>query len=265
VQGYLGLGFQPWNCLSFMGIVFSIYTLNCFTDTAEDYTNNLERLLFFQRKRVFLFMAWAALAASFLFLLASEKLNWMHALLLAVGTAYSLRIVPWYSAAHGFRLLRIKEVTLLKNLSVSFLWTGAIFVIPILYSGRASFDRFLIGMLAAGFFLSTLNNTLFDDILDEAGDRVAGIKTLPTTWGSAASHRMLIALDLAWLCVVLVCRAAGRIDTAHTALLVLLSIYPFVYMGLRALRKASKGWLYFLAESELLLFAVGMILLSLPR
>ena len=35
-----------------MGMIFGIYTFNRFTDTAEDFTNDIGRVLFFQRKRV---------------------------------------------------------------------------------------------------------------------------------------------------------------------------------------------------------------------
>lgn len=264
VGRYLGVPFEPYSCFSFMGIIFGIYTLNRFTDTAEDFTNDIGKLLFFQRKKVFLFLACGALAISIGTLLATRKWNWMHFLLLAMGFAYSYRILPWYSPAAGFRLLRIKEMTLLKNLSVSFLWGASIFVVPILYSG-AAYHALTIWVLALGLFISTLNNTLFDDILDEAGDRVAGIKTLPTAWGGRNSQIMLIAIDLAWLCLVAALRYTGAIDPAHAAFLGFLGMYPFLYMGLHMGGRASKGLVSFISETDLLFFAVGMLLLGLLR
>lgn len=264
VERYLGAAFEPFGCLSFMGIIFGIYTLNRFTDTTEDFTNDIGRMLFFHRKKAFLILACAALAISMGILLLSRKWNWMHFLLLAMGFAYSYRVVPWYSRAAGFRLLRIKEMTLLKNLSVSFLWGSSVFVVPILHSG-AAYDGFTIRLLALGLFLSTLNNTLFDDILDEAGDRVAGIKTLPTTWGGRNSQILLMTLDLLWLCLVAAFRYTGAIDSAHAAFLAFLGMYPFMYMGLHLGGKASKDLVDFLSETDLLFFALGMLLLGFNR
>jgi 4-hydroxybenzoate polyprenyltransferase len=264
VERYLGTGFEPYSGLSFMGIIFGVYTLNRFTDTTEDFTNDIGKLLFFQRKKAFLFLACGALAISMGVLLVSRKWNWMHFLLLAMGFAYSYRVLPWYSRAAGFRLLRIKEMTLLKNLSVSFLWGASIFVVPILNSGVA-YHVLTIWLLALGLFISTLNNTLFDDILDEAGDRVAGIKTLPATWGGRNSQILLMAIDLAWLCLVAALRLTGAVDWAHAAFLAFLGMYPFLYMGLHMGGRASKGLVGFLAETDLLFFALGMLLLGLLR
>jgi 4-hydroxybenzoate polyprenyltransferase len=264
VERYLGADFEPYSCLSFMGIIFGVYTLNRFTDTTEDFTNDIGKMLFFQRKKAFLFLACGALAVSMGILLATRKWNWMHFLLLAMGFAYSYRVLPWYSPAAGFRLLRIKEMTLLKNLSVSFLWGASIFVVPILNSG-AAYHGLTIWLLSAGLFISTLNNTLFDDILDEAGDRVAGIKTLPATWGGRNSQTLLMAIDLAWLCLVAAFRYAGAIDPAHAAFLAFLGLYPFLYMGLHGTGRFSKGLITVLSESDLLFFALGMLWLGLRQ
>jgi 4-hydroxybenzoate polyprenyltransferase len=264
VERYLRVPFEPFSCLSFMGIIFGVYTLNRFTDTTEDFTNDIGRLLFFQRKKAFLFIASASLAGSIGFLVYAQKLNWMHFLLLTMGFAYSYRLVPWYSRAQGFRLLRIKEMTFVKNLAVSFLWGASVFVVPILYSG-AAYDAYAIWLLAAGLFISTLNNTLFDDILDEAGDRVAGIKTLPTVWGGRQSQNLLMGLDLAWLAAVAALTAAGRIDAAHGAFLAFLGLYPFLYIGLHRFAKAPKGLVDYLSETDLLFFALGILLLSFFR
>jgi 4-hydroxybenzoate polyprenyltransferase len=263
VHRYLGVGFQPLSCVTFMGMIFGIYTLNRFTDTAEDFTNDLGRLLFFQRKRVFLYLAVACLAASLCLLAWTGKFNWMHTLLLAMGFAYSYRIVPWWSPAAGFRLLRIKEMTFLKNLAVSFLWGSSVFVLPVLYSGMHRSDGATVWLLAVGLGISTLNNTLFDDIIDEPGDRVAGIKTLPTAWGVARSRLLLQSLDVVWIGAVAALFALGKLDASHAAFLAFLGLYPFVYMGLHTRGKLRLSLVDLLSESDLLFFALGMLLLSL--
>ncbi|MDB5104175.1 MAG: UbiA prenyltransferase [Fibrobacteres bacterium] len=262
VQRYLGLGFEPLNCMTFMGIIFGVYTLNRFTDTAEDFTNDIGRLLFFQGKRIFLFLAGTSLAGSIGVLLYLERLNWMHVLLLTMGFGYSFRLVPWYSRASGLRFLRIKEMTFVKNLSVSFLWGASVFMVPILSSEPMAFDGGMILLLAAGLFVSTFNNTLFDDIMDEAGDRVAGIRTLPTVWGGFKSQMLLMAMDTAWVAMVAALWLEGRIGGGHASFLAFLGLYPFLYMALHLRGKTEKSWVDLLSESDLLFFALGMLLLG---
>lgn len=263
VQMYLGLSFQPLICLCSMGIIFGIYTSNRFTDTEEDFTNDIQKALFFQHKRIYYALAIAALAMSLGILLVQGKLNWLHFLLIGMGFCYSYRLVPWYSPARGFRMVRIKELTFVKNLAVSFLWGGSIFLVPILYSSARIAAPITVIHLVAGMFLSTLNNTLFDDILDEDGDRVAGIKTLPTTWGSRNSLLLLWILDACWLAWIAVYCSLGKLDLPHTAFLAFLGLYPIAYMGLSRLGKAPKAWIDFLMESDLLCFSLGLMLLSL--
>ena len=47
VQMYMGLRFEPLICLCSMGIIFGIYTSNRFTDTEEDFTNDIQKALLF--------------------------------------------------------------------------------------------------------------------------------------------------------------------------------------------------------------------------
>lgn len=263
VQSYLGSGLEPRLCLCFMGIIFGVYTFNRFTDTTEDFATDIGRVLFFQRKRIFLFLAIGAMVGSALLLAAEGKLNWMHCLLLGIGFGYSYRSIPWYTPAGGFRLVRIKEMTLVKNLAVSFLWGASVFVLPVLYAGYAGRDPRLLLLLGGGLFLATLNNTLFDDILDADGDRVAGIRTLPTTLGARGSYLLLWSLDLAWIAASGAFWMAGWIDGAHAAFLALLGAYPFLYMGLTLRGRLPKAWIDFVAESDLLLFSIGLALLGL--
>lgn len=262
VQVYMGLGFDPLICLVSMAMIFGIYTYNRFTDLEEDFTNDIARVLYFQRKRVFLVLAICAMAGSVVFLLALQKLTWLHFLLLGVGICYSYRMIPWYVPGAGLRLLRIKEMTLVKNLAVSFLWGACVFAIPILYSSFPVAHLKIVPFLATGLFLSTLNNTLFDDIMDEAGDRVAGIKTLPTVWGVRKSYALLRFLDATWLAASAALYSLGVIDGAHAVFLGLLAVYPFVYMGLHSSGRAPKVLVDLLAESDLLLFAAGLLILA---
>lgn len=262
VQIYMGLPIDPVICLVSMALIFGIYTYNRFTDLEEDFTNDISRVIFFQRKRGYFFLAVSALAGSIAYLTVAGKLSWLHLLLLGIGICYSYRMIPWWSAGIGFRLLRIKEMTFVKNLAVSFLWGSCVFAVPILYSSGPITHHGMAAFLGIGLFLSTLNNTLFDDILDEPGDRVAGIKTLPTVWGARRSYLLLWVLDVAWLGIVAASFLAGSLDAGHAGFLSLLALYPIVYMALHASGRAPRFLVDVLAESDLFVFAIGLMILA---
>src|SRR5207253_2314327 len=117
VESYLGLGFEMGGVISSMGIIFGVYTLNRLTDTTEDFTNDIGRLLFYQhRRRTFFFLGGLSLAASFGWLVWTGKLNWLHWLILCIGLGYSFQSIPlrWRGTFHW---TRIKELLLVKNLS----------------------------------------------------------------------------------------------------------------------------------------------------
>jgi hypothetical protein len=86
---------------------------------------------------------------------------------------------------------------------------------------------------------------------------------LPTTIGVRSSYIFLWALDGLWIIAAAALFLAGRIDAWHSAFLALLGAYPFVYMGLTLRKKLSKNWIDFVAESDLMLFSIGMVLLGL--
>ena len=125
-------------------------------------------------------------------------------------------------------------MTFVKNLAVSFLWGACVFVVPILYSPIPVIQSSCMMLLPGiGLFLSTLNNTLFDDILDEDGDRVAGIRTLPTVWGARNSYAHPLVpgrgLDRLGRRPLLL---AGRLDAGHAAFLLPGRLSRSLYMGL---------------------------------
>ena len=268
VENYLRLRFEWGASLTYVGIVFGIYTVNRLTDTVEDFTNDVGRLLFFRHKHAFFFLAVFSLAASTAWLLWAGKLNWVHYLLLSIGIAYSFRIIPWYGPS-GLYWTRVKEMIVLKNLSVAFLWSTSIFLVPILYAGADGVDKSRVWLLAIGFAVCTLNNTLFDDIVDEPGDRVAGIKTVPTVWGPQSAILFLMGIDALWIVTACVLSIAYRLGIGHMAFLAGMGLYPLVYLipHLRTVRGAKavpsqRVVVGTLVEAYLLCFAAGMFLIS---
>jgi 4-hydroxybenzoate polyprenyltransferase len=268
VEAYLHLGFELGGSLTFMGIIFGIYTLNRLTDTLEDFTNDVGRLLFFRHRRTFLCLGAFSLAASFAWLLWEGKLTWLHYLLISIGLGYSFHILPWFARGH-LRWTRVKEMVFVKNVSVAFLWGASIFLVPINYAAAGNIKDPRVWLLAVGLIISCYNSTLFDDIVDEPGDRVAGIKTVPTLWGVERSIRTLLFMDAAWILLAVALALALRLDTGHVLFLVGLGLYPMTYLlpkwrSLHEVKRSGSGrWpVEMLAEGNLACFAVGMLLLG---
>lgn len=261
VQRYLGLRFEVMPALCFTSIIFGIYTFNRFTDSAEDFANDEGKFLYFKSKPAYLVLSMASLAAGTLTLLAQEKLTWLHGLLLCMCFCYSCRIIPWFGQS-GVRLIRLKDVPLVKNLLVSFLWSASILALPAFFASRSLPFSHNFGVLAGGVFLMILNNTLVHDAMDEYGDRLAGISTVPTLVGARATMVLLWCIDGAWLSFLAILCATGRIHPAAAAVPVIIVCFSWGYGALYASGKATRFIVDFLSESDLIVLSVGLLTLG---
>jgi 4-hydroxybenzoate polyprenyltransferase len=170
--------------------------------------------------------------------------------------------VPWYSKINGFQLIRLKEVIFLKNLLVSFWWPISILAFPILYAGQKVHNYFILILIGSGLFIAILNNTLFHDIMDESGDRLAGIRTLPTIFGSKFSYLLLFILDGLWVALCICFFLLEKVDLPHTLFLGFLTLYPATYIFLYIYRTPSRISMEFWSESDLILFSLGLFFLK---
>jgi 4-hydroxybenzoate polyprenyltransferase len=262
VQLYIGTQPRPAVGLIFMGIVFGIYIFNRFTDITEDFMNDIGKYVFFSRRTIIYKAGIAAVVLVLIALVALGKLAPYHLLLVSLGVLYSYRLLPWYSKRKGVFFLRLKELPLVKNIIVSSMWGTAVFAIPILFTGFGASNHPQIYVLVMVVAVSTMNNTVFCDIRDVAGDRVARNKTLPVLWGVRRTYVMMAAVNAAWLTA-----AAGMLmlrvyDVKHFAFILAMAAYPAAYVSLYHWGRCSKGILEFLCESDLLVFASGLALLS---
>jgi len=260
VQRYFGIPRDSVSALCFMAIIFGIYTLNRFTDSAEDFANDEGKFLFFQGRPIFLGLALTALATGTVVLLALEKLNWLCLMLLAAGFCYSCRIIPGFMAGR-FRLIRVKEVPLVKNLLVSFLWSASVLALPAQFASQAIPKSQGFAALAGGVFLMILNNTLVHDVMDESGDRLAGIATVPTLMGGRATLWMLWCLDAAWIALLASLCLMDRLPAASAVVPALVVAFPAVYTLLYALGGTARTLVDFLSESDLMVLSVGLLVL----
>jgi len=103
--------------------------------------------------------------------------------------SYSIRIA-------GFRL---KDITGIKNISVSLPWAVIGAFLPItVYLG----DLILIPLLFYFFFTKLIINTVLFDVRDIEGDRLAGVRTVPSVIGRKRTQLLLLILNstfIPWL------------------------------------------------------------------
>ncbi|MBD3241762.1 MAG: hypothetical protein GF331_14325 [Chitinivibrionales bacterium] len=256
---YLHVPFSPFMPLVCLGTIFGVYALNRYTDLKEDFANDSYTSVFFAQRRGLLHLVWGVLGAVVVFLALTERLGVYVMVLLLVGVFYSCKVVPWYRPTTGFGFIRLKEIPLMKNVLVAGFWGASIFAVPLVLSQHqpASAELIGAGVLATAMMLSTLNNTLFCDLLDVEGDRMVGNRTLPVLIGRTATLRIAAGYNLAWAATVILLAAYHVLDTAHIALLVVLAVYPLAYFI-----PYRRGWmrrqvLEFVCEGDLLMFAVG--------
>ncbi len=262
VDAYLKVPVAPGVLFVFMAFVFGIYLLNRTTDSDEDILNDQSRIVFYMSRNFYFGLALAILMADAVFLVATQKFHWIHAVLLTFGVCYSFKVIPWIAKNHRMIFIRIKEVIWLKNLSVALLWGGSVVIIPSVYSGVSPFSNPVLLLIGLGLFISSFNNTLFDDVRDLEGDRAAGIKTLPTEYGVRFSYLLLFGLDVIWSSALVFIWKAGMLNFRCTAFLECLSIYPMVYLGLFKFVPGQRFWNSFLAEGDLFVFGLGLFLIS---
>ncbi len=259
---YMGGTPSPLVGLTFMGFVFFIYMINRFTDVREDFANNATKAVFFNNHKTLIKVAISAAVLSVIALTAANKLSLFHIVLVGTGILYSYRLIPWYQKGKGFTYFRIKELPLVKNLVVAFLWALSIFLIPIFLLDISISNPIIIGFLIAAVAVSTFNNTLFNDIMDIIGDKISGTPTLPALFGNSVSYRVLYSLNACWLTAVVAIFLIGMIDIKHFIFLLTLSLYPLTYISGYARGWLKSGSVEFLMEMDLIIIACGLALLG---
>ncbi len=262
-QAYLGMPLNYGLGIISMGIIFAVYSLNRFTDTREDFANDLGSLMFFLERKFLYAAAVIALGGIVLTLAIFQKLSSYHLFLIALGLFYSYRLLPWYRPGEGFIFRRLKEFILVKNILVAALWGISIFAIPLLFTDYALADYSMVYILAASITLSTFNNTICCDIRHIAGDQLADNRTLPCQWGSKKSYLLLLAINLLWLILLVSVYFTNLIDWKHFLFLLLMFFHPLIYILPYYYSSFQKTVIDFLSESDLLLFMAGLALLSI--
>jgi len=265
VQKYLGLNFNPLVGLPLMGVVFAIYTFNRFTDAKEDATNQVADFLFFAKYKFLYAVGFSAFILGGIFLIF-EHFTILKLLLsslgILAGILYSYRVIPWYRSKKGIVFHRIKEITLAKNLFISCFWSVSIFALPILFVD-GEIPRFArIYFLFGSLFLLTFSSSLFGDIRDELGDRMAGINTIPAVYGKTKSYIILASLSLIWVGLIVYFYQQNHFNLNHFIFITIMAFYPLIYLVPYQFRLASQITTDFLCDLDLWIFSSGLVILS---
>lgn len=262
-QRYMQQPLQPLLAPICLSIIFGVYVLNRFTDTKEDLANKVGVYHFFATKGFLLKAALGGIALAVVALAAAGQLRAYHLILVSAGILYSYRLVPWYRSGTGVVFVRLKELPFVKNLIVSFFWGSGVFVIPVLFARQPITGYPTLWILGISLAISTLGNTVYCDIRDEQGDRLAGNNTLPVVIGVQRTFGFLGVISGLWIVSAGILLALHVIDLPHLVCIVALALYPGVYIAADRRFHLPAAVVDLLCESDLMLFAGGLIVLSI--
>jgi 4-hydroxybenzoate polyprenyltransferase len=243
--------FPSWDLLV-MAYFFSLgaYSINRISDFDQDAVSHPDRTAYLKGRRGALKGIAAGCFAFGYFLALLRNFVFFSALLvpLVLAVAYSVGSGRMKSA---LGVSRLKEVTLVKNVTISFGWS----LIPILV-GLYYLDVPLDVLAMAPFiFLRLMVNTIFFDQRDIDADAKFGVKTLPVKLGLAGSTRAMDVLDLASGAYIIAVVAAAVVPFFALALLVFVP-YSFAYRAYAKSGRHKDSLRDLAADGEYLLWGV---------
>jgi 4-hydroxybenzoate polyprenyltransferase len=239
-------------CTAVFLLVFSIYSLDKLTDSKEDAINMPERGDFIKRHRRIVYAASIAsyLLSASIVLLAKPWALPIMLLPIAANAVYGSRISP--------RIPRLKDIPVMKNLLVAFIWSSLI--TALVAWGKSD----LLGIAFISYFLLTKSfiNTVLYDIRDLEGDRENGVRTIPVLMGLTWTTIILLALNSTLLLCMWLLPGPWQLPAA------MLAIYGYIYI-LCFNKGGNKNALDLCVDGEwmiayIILLALGGARMSLP-
>ena len=262
VYGSLIFQHLPVDPLIFLicaSIISTIYFANRYTDINEDFINGKAGIETFKHKNKFLFLSIVS-AGFVLFYIVSKQILSMYLLLLLSSIVfYSFKLIPKFTKK-DIEFVRIKDLPLVKNVYVALFWGISILVVPSTLSGVSFSWSIQNIILTVVLVIGSFSNTLFNDILDESGDRIHGNKTLPVLIGSNACLAFQLILVFISLLFIFVCFNQQLISRSLFGVSSIILAYPLIYLGLFG--RWSRKKLAFISELDLLIVAAGLLILS---
>jgi len=177
-------------------ISFFVYSFNRLTDIREDIINNPDRTLFF-KKKMYIFVI-----AAFISLFLCLALALLHSLLTFIILLLPAILVILYSF-EWMRFAskkRLKELLLIKNITVSLGWS----LIPFFVMAFYNYFHWGIIFLSCFIFLRIFIGVLMFDIRDIEGDKKHNITTIPIKYGLKFSKRIIEFLNIISFLILLI-------------------------------------------------------------
>jgi 4-hydroxybenzoate polyprenyltransferase len=235
----LGVGATPLLLLMAYLFSYGAYTMNRSTEFDADSVSHPERTALLGRRRRYLPLISAGCFVLGYAIAITVNLIFFAALLvpLAFSVLYSVgskRLVGVIGVA------KLKDKLLVKNLFVSLGWS----LIPVLVG--LYYLRFEEVLLVMGvfIFMRLMVNTLIFDVRDVEGDRAEGIRTVPVTFGEAATYRAMAAIDVVTLAYLGAALWFALLPPAAAVL----GVLPFYSLGYSVLARRPKASLGFICD-----------------
>lgn len=179
--------------ISFL-IFFSIYSINRKTDIKEDIINNENRAYFIRNYGKMLNIIGILFypIAFFIGLLISPVIAFSTLIPILIGILYSVKWVP-ESLYKYLKFRRLKDILIVKNMSVAFTWAFTILLL-ITLSSNVIISSSIIFILFIFFFIRVFVNTVMFDMRDVRGDMSEEVKTIPIIFGEKNTKKMLTSI-----------------------------------------------------------------------
>ena len=248
----LVLGETPTWDLLLMAYLFSLgaYTINRVSDFDQDELSHPDRTEYLRNRLGSLKGISAACFAAGYALALLRNLLFFSGLLvpLVLALAYSLGSKRLRGT---FGVSRLKEVTLVKNVTIAFGWS----LVPVLVGLYYLELPFTILALSPFIFLRLMVNTIFFDQRDVEADAAFGVKTLPVRMGMAGSSRVMDVLDFASGAYFVAALFSGVVPLFAGGLLAFVP-YSFAYRFYSRTGRHRDSVRDFAADGEYLLWGV---------
>jgi len=246
------IGMAPTWDLLLMAYLFSLgaYSINRVSDFPQDEVSHPARTAYLRSRLGGLKLVSGTCFALGYLLALLRNLVFFGALLipLALALVYSVGSSRMERAL-GVR--RLKEATLVKNVTVAFGWS----LVPVLVGFYFISFPLAVFALSPFIFLRLMVNTIFFDQRDVKADASFGVRTLPVTMGIAGSSRVMDVLDIASGAYLAGAIATGMLPLFAGALLVFVP-YSFAYRLYGKSGRHKDSLRDFVADGEYLLWGV---------
>ena len=245
---------------SFACITFAIYCVNRYTDR-EDAINKKDHSSFFLKFEIILWISVILLVFSSALLLLSKKLTWYHVFITVVGLAYSVKIVPCVKDDQ-FLWTRLKDICIVKSVVVALIWGTSFFLINWCVYPEYVKHTLNLFMLMGNFSVATFTATVFTDIRDTEGDRIANVPTIPARFGITNTFKYAIVLpSLIFGLLSLILTYYHLLSIPMLCFFLINLCYPVVYVKIYYSGKCPLGLVEPLVDTCFVIFSLGLVLL----